>query len=245
MEHSLVMGERSLQLENILFQHATLNKVHSREFSIRNTCPLPIKVKWDKYDKDRVFSKASNIQITPNSLLMDPESDYTFKLLFTPSKVGYENYNAILTCEGVHRLAMGNSPVLKEIDNNKTKYNILGNTTHVTLPFFKVNIECLVVKNEITLVNPTVVKQSPVVIFSKCTYSITIKNNLKSAFNISIGQINTHELVKVYVQDACEGSLNILKEELTFNVSFVAYKLGDYNIKIRFDVEDGDSYDHI
>jgi len=37
-----------LLLENILFKDVEINKTHSKEFTLKNTCPLPVKIKWDK-----------------------------------------------------------------------------------------------------------------------------------------------------------------------------------------------------
>lgn len=41
-----------LELENVYFNDIELNKLHIREFAVQNQSPLPVKVKWDMYNKE-------------------------------------------------------------------------------------------------------------------------------------------------------------------------------------------------
>jgi len=41
-----------LELENVYFNDVELNKTHVREFAVQNLSPLPVKLKWDMYNKE-------------------------------------------------------------------------------------------------------------------------------------------------------------------------------------------------
>lgn len=72
-----------------------------------------------------------------------------------------------MNVENIHKLALSKSKVIGDINDKKFKYNLVGNTTHVTLPYFKLDIECFVVKNYVEILKDIMFLQTPVTIFSK------------------------------------------------------------------------------
>lgn len=117
----MLENDKYIPLQNVTLNNVELGLQHSRQFSFRNTGPLPLKLRWDSYNKDNVFSNSNVLKITPSELVIEAETEQNFTLNYNPTKIGYENYVAILNCENVHRLAMKNSPVLREMDTEKTK----------------------------------------------------------------------------------------------------------------------------
>lgn len=83
----------------------------------------------------------------PNELVIGPEAEQTFSIKYSPDSHGYDIQTAILNVENIHKLALSKSKVINDINDSKFKQNLVGNTTHVTLPYYKIDIECFVRKN--------------------------------------------------------------------------------------------------
>jgi len=138
-------------------------------------------------------------------------------------------FSAILNVENIHKLALSKSKVIGDINDKKFKYNLVGNTSHVTLPYFKIDIECFTVKNYIELKDEIEILQSPVTIFSKNTYKISLFNPSKAHVSVRIEEFVHHNFMCVGCNEVEVNQALIIdpEESLDILIKYVPYIIGN------------------
>jgi len=88
---SLIKNNIYIDLNNILFKDIYVNKQYNKTLSIKNINQLPVKIRWDKFNNENIYSVVKKLIITPKEAVLEPEGISNFNITYINNEIGYEN----------------------------------------------------------------------------------------------------------------------------------------------------------